>query len=59
MICQAAGTWNPAMRLLQRLALRHREAMRLCPLFFEGTLARRGEGSDYVMHRLDAMLDRG
>lgn len=47
------------MRMLQGLALRHRERLRLCPLFFEGKLVRRGEGPDYVMRRLDAIADRG
>jgi hypothetical protein len=47
------------MRLLQRIAALHRDALRLCPLFFEGKLLLRGEGPKHVLHRMDTMLARG
>lgn len=50
---------NPGMRLLQRIAALHRDALRLCPLFFEGKLLLRGEGPKHVLHRMDTMLARG
>ena len=51
-----AGHCNTAIRLLQRLAHLHRTSLRLCPLFFNDKLIRRGEGPEQAGRQVDTLL---